>query len=62
MWYDVTFRYLLLAAAVSPLLYARGWGAHYPVVQEIYGSDPGYERVLKQCTSYHEHDELTCER
>lgn len=55
LWYDVTFKHLLLAAAVSLLPYAQGLGAHYQVVQEIYESDPGYRRMFKHRASYPEY-------
>lgn len=54
IWYDVTFKHLSLAAAVSLSPYAQEWGAHYRVVQEIYESDPGYGRKFKHRAFYPE--------
>lgn len=62
IWYDVTFKHLPLAAAVSLSPYAQEWGARYRVVLEIYESDPGYERIFKNGGSYPEQGVLTWER
>lgn len=42
LWYDVTFKHLLLVAAASLLPCVQGLGARYQVVPGIYGSGPGY--------------------
>ena len=62
IWYDVAFKHLRLAAAVSLSPYAQEWGAHYRVVQEIYESDPGYGRMFKHRAFYPEQGGLTWER
>jgi len=43
LWYNVTFKHLRLVAAASLLPCAQGWGVHYQVGQETYGSGPDSE-------------------